>query len=329
MLSFKPHSPSCITLITTFRCNAACVECCFGCRPERGRTMSLDEMKHYVDACMDAYPEFISRLSLTGGECFLLGKNLDGIIRYGTDKGLSVGLVSNGYWGKSYAGAFSRISELKECGLKSICFSVGNDHQHLLPLRNCRNAVVASARTGYTVELRMESTRFGKCDIYERLKTDAPFIRLVNRGLIQPTFWEWRNYNNEVIHGRSNAWRLRPYDKSWPCDSLFKNIVITPYGDMLACCGIGGSRNPYMRLGNILKEPVRTVYERIYEDLLKIWIGKEGAQAVLQYVYDNSDIRFHNCGNGCESCIEIFENPKILPFLKEHYDDWAKNIIYY
>lgn len=290
MISFKPYPPYCITLITTFRCNAACVDCCFGCRPERGRTMTLDEMKHYVDTCIDAYPQSINRLALTGGECFLLGDALDEIVRYGASKGLSVDFMSNGFWGKTYKAAVERLLRLKSAGLKEVGFTVGDDHDHIIPLKNCRNAVVAAARIGYKVELRLESTRFGKCNIYERLKTDSAFMRLVDAGKIQLKFWEWREYNNESIHGRSNAWRLRPYDKSKPCALLFREIVITPYGDVLACCGIGNSRNPHMRLGNIWNEPVNVLYERSFTDLLKVWIHSKGAQDVLQYVDDNSDI---------------------------------------
>lgn len=329
MISFIPREPYCIALLTTLRCNAACRECCFGCRPEKGRTMTLDEMKHYVDLCIKAYPRTIRRLALTGGECFLLGPDLDEIVKYGTDKGLSVDFISNGYWGKSYSKAYARILRLKQLGLKGVGFSVGTDHQHILPLKNCRNAAVACARAGYKVEFRMESTPWGKCDIYSKLEKDTAFMKLVKAGYIELKGWEWREYNNEVQHGRSNAWRFRPYGESKPCDSLFKNIVITPYGDVLACCGIGNSRNPHMRLGNIWTEPVDTLYERTFEDLLKIWIGKSGAHEILQYVYDNSDIRFHQSGNGCQSCIEIFENPKILPFLREHYDDWSSKVYYY
>lgn len=153
-------------------------------------------------------------------------------------------------------------------------------------------------------------------------------MRLVNAGKIDIVFWMWRKYNNDVRHGRGYPWHWRPYEESKPCDLLFKNIVITPYGDVLACCGIGNSRNPHMRLGNVWKEPVKTIYERTYEDILKVWIGTDGAQAILQYVYDNSDIKFHQSGNGCEACIEVFENPKIIPFLREHYDDWAKKIFF-
>lgn len=61
--------------------------------------MTIEQMKRYVDICLEAYPDSITRLALTGGECFLLGDDLDEIIRYGASKGLSVDVISNGYWG--------------------------------------------------------------------------------------------------------------------------------------------------------------------------------------------------------------------------------------
>lgn len=144
--------------------------------------------------------------------------------------------------------------------MKDVGFTIGADHDHIIPYRNCRNAVVASARMGYKVELRVESRPMGDNSIFNKLKADKPFMKLVDAGKIQLKFWEWRKYNNEMIHGRTNAWRFRPYDKSKPCELLFREIVITPYGDVLACCGIGNSRNPHMRLRNLWKEPVKTIY---------------------------------------------------------------------
>lgn len=72
--------------------------------------MTLEEMKHYVGVCIEAYPQSIKRLALTGGECFLLGKDLDEIVRYGAGKGLSVDFMLNGFWGTTYKAAEERIS---------------------------------------------------------------------------------------------------------------------------------------------------------------------------------------------------------------------------
>ena len=68
--------------------------------------MTTEQMKRYVDICLEAYPDSITRLALSGGECFMLGSDLDEIVRYGASKGLSVDVISNGYWGKSYKSAY-------------------------------------------------------------------------------------------------------------------------------------------------------------------------------------------------------------------------------
>ena len=66
-----------------------------------------------------------------------------------------------------------------------------------------------------------------------------------------------------------------------PCKHLFEDIIINPYGEVYACCGIGVCHIPQMRLGNIHQEPIQTIYERAFEDVLKIWLYTEGPQDVL------------------------------------------------
>lgn len=288
--------------------------------------MSLEQMKRYVDICLEAYPKTITRLALTGGECFLLGDDLQKIIKYGTEKGLYVDIISNGYWGKSYKHALGILIALKEAGLKAITFSTGEDHQKWVPLKSCRNAAVAAARLGITCSVRVES-HYGRVKCEKEIFDDPPFRKLIESKKIDLKWWTWREYNNEIKHGRIHPCRSRPYE-SESCELLFKEINITPYGDVLACCGISTMRIPQMRLGNIEQESVKAIYERAFQDALKVWIDRKGPQSVLQYVHDNSDIRFHQTGPGCQSCNEIFGNPKIIPFLQEHYDDWIEKMKY-
>ena len=68
-----------------------------------------------------------------------------------------------------------------------------------------------------------------------------------------------------------------------PCKHLFEDIIINPYGEVYACCGIGVCHIPQMRLGNIHQEPIQTIYERAFEDVLKIWLYTEGPQDVLAF----------------------------------------------
>lgn len=86
-------------------------------------------MENYVDECMIHYGDSLKVLVLTGGECFLLGNDLNLIIDYASRIGLSVRVVTNGYWAKSPEIAKEKLLELSKCGLKEVNFSTGEDHQ--------------------------------------------------------------------------------------------------------------------------------------------------------------------------------------------------------
>lgn len=52
--------------------------------------MTFEEMKVYVDKSLEAYPDSITSLDLTGGECMLLGKDVDRIFNTLIAKDLDV-----------------------------------------------------------------------------------------------------------------------------------------------------------------------------------------------------------------------------------------------
>lgn len=54
-MEITPIKPNAISLLSTLRCSAACDNCCFGCNPKQGRSMTYDEMKGYVDMGLEAY----------------------------------------------------------------------------------------------------------------------------------------------------------------------------------------------------------------------------------------------------------------------------------
>lgn len=123
---------------------------------------------------------------------------------------------------------------------------------------------------------------------------------------------------------KSRAWKVPPResDKMEPCKSLFENIIINPYGEVYACCGIGVCHIPQMRLGNVNKEPIKTIYERAFEDFLKIWLFTDGPAAILKYVHEKTGQKFNwHTAHHCDHCRTIFTDKTILPYLREHYYD--------
>lgn len=43
MTAIKIIPPTTITLVSTFRCTSQCENCCFGCSPKEGKSMTYDE----------------------------------------------------------------------------------------------------------------------------------------------------------------------------------------------------------------------------------------------------------------------------------------------
>jgi len=317
-MHFIPIKPSGISLLVTLRCTSACDNCCFGCNPQQGRSMTFEEMKDYVDKSLEAYPDSITNLFLTGGECMLLKKEVGKIISYAQSKGLKSAIVSNAYWATDYDKAYRTLKRLKNKGLTSVCFSTGEDHNRYVPWRNVRHAAVAAARLGIDTELRVEY-QFMFSEIARELNADDEVMELVNQHKLKFVNSCWIKYNNKGKKTRNFKTELVDYKEKLPCDFLFRDIIINPYGEVYACCGIGVSHIPQMRLGNIHQEPIRTIYERAFEDVLKIWLYTEGPQSVLAFVKQKTGQKFSwHTRHNCDICRTIFIDKSILPILRDH-----------
>src|SRR5512144_1940405 len=77
LMLIRPHT---LSLITTYRCTAACDHCCFGCTPQVPTSWAIPftRMLSLIDEAADLGS--IRVVVFTGGECFLLGARLNRLI---------------------------------------------------------------------------------------------------------------------------------------------------------------------------------------------------------------------------------------------------------
>lgn len=323
--------PNIVSLLTTFKCTATCNNCCFQCNPKCTKKMSFAEMKQYLDKCIHTYPN-IKVLVFTGGECTLLWEDLIKMISYASSIGIKTRIVTNGWWAKSYKIAVNKINELVKAGLKEINFSTGDDHQQWVPFKQVRNAAVASIRHHLICAINVETKDNSFFNIDNIISKDKVFKSLISctdkvdthhiyieRGI-------WASFNN-----KKDLITYKQYENSFSykrCKHLFSTIAINPYGEVLACCGITSERNPYMRLGNINKEDIRKIYERSFDDILKLWLYVDGPEKIELYINKHKKkgkktIFMHSC----VTCKNIFCNLENLLFLREHVDDYFTKVI--
>ena len=138
--------PTSLTVLATYKCTAACKECCFECSPKLTQRLSLPEIHQAIDQA-SAFAS-LRLVVFSGGECFLLGKELVSAVGYAHNKGLLVRCVTNGYWSTSSHAALLRLRPLQQAGLTELNLSTGDDHQAFVPFDRVVKGSNYSCRIG-------------------------------------------------------------------------------------------------------------------------------------------------------------------------------------
>lgn len=322
--------PSTISLLTTYACTAECKNCCFKCNPKIKERLSLNKMKRYIDQCIATYPKFLQVLVLTGGECFLLGKDLVKVIEHGASKGLIVRIVTNGYWAKSYIKSHSMLTQLVDAGLKEINFSTGDDHQEWVPYDNIVHGCMASIDLGLTCVVNVESHDSSIFDIKRFFEDDRlkkyfipnektkKYLK-IEKGVWVPFRKDSQLSYDSIELNQSSHQR---------CTSLFNTLAINPYSVLIACCGLTSEYISCLRLGNVEKKSIKEIYENQFFDFIKIWLFTEGPAKILEFIYKKRNIKHEKIsGHICQICAEVFKDPKNIDCIKKNYSKIAPSIL--
>lgn len=321
--------PKTIALCTTYQCTSACKNCCFQCNPSVKDRLTLLQMKDYVDQAMVYYGDSLEVLVLTGGECFLLGNDIVEIVEYGVSKELIVRIVTNGYWAKTYEDAYDILSNLRNKGLKELNFSTGDDHQEWVDYENIVNGCMAAMDLGLTcfvnVEIHDNCSFNGDMlqndprlvDYFDVTKYSKPLR--IERGIWIP-FVENNNISYDKLNQKEDLNKKR-------CSSLFTTLPITPYSQLMSCCGLTCEYITPFRLGNLQNKTIKELYESQFRDFLKIWLFVDGPYAVLQYLYDKRGIKRNLKGHICYMCAEIFKDENNIKYINDNYDTIMPSIM--
>ena len=105
------HGPTHLTILPTYRCTAACAQCCFESDPHVQGRIPLERILDYIDQAARDFPT-LKLVVFSGGECFLLRDDLDKAIARAAGHGLATRCVTNGYWATSKRAAQERIAPL-------------------------------------------------------------------------------------------------------------------------------------------------------------------------------------------------------------------------
>lgn len=324
--------PISLSLIVTNKCTAACPNCCFGCNPSNNNRLTMDEIVGYIDQATAQFSS-IKLLVITGGECFTLENDLDKTVEYAHKKGLNVRVVTNAYWAASFKKAYTRLKRLKSLGLTELNVSAGDEHQMWIKFDNIIHALIAAIKLEMTVVVNIESSPMSvisEQNIFNDARIRKYNIR--NNSQVHIIKGEWvyfKKRSGSLDASCMQQHLMKVVNSQNRCTSLFRDVIVSSQHYAYACCGLACEYVPFLYLGNAQKYRLQDLYNKQFDDFIKIWLFTEGPAKILDFVRQKLDKEpiITSGWHICRICAELFSNPEYLECLKNNYKEVISNEI--
>lgn len=323
--------PQVLTILATYKCTAACENCCFESNPFLTKRITIDEIISFIKEGLQF--QSIKVVVFSGGECFLLGDDLVKAVRFASERGVKTRCVTNGYWATSIEAGRKRLQELKEAGLDELNISTGDFHQKWVS----EQSVVNAACLG--VEMKLDSTlivveaqkeRQVTADTVlqnEQLKylwdsTSRNEFRIIESPWMPRSVDEVIEQSDRLMLSRNNLHLKKG------CDNIFNTAVITPDNQVGLCCGLTREQIPELSIPwkkNFLSEHL----EEAGKDFIKIWIFIDGPEKILAWAASkNPQIDWENrYAHHCHVCLRIFKDSLVQQTIQKYYKERVNDVL--
>lgn len=313
-------------VLTTFKCTAACPECCFECSPDNNKILSYPEIADFLNQCYEQWK--IKRVIWSGGECFLLGEDLEKGIAYAKQLGMYSRCVTNGFWAISEAVAYKKLEKLHNLGLEELNLSTGDEHQMYVPEERILNAVIVAAKLNMRVVISIETREKTKVTRDSFINNPRYQKEIENTGLkkyVTILSAIWVSYHSDTVFEYSE--KKEDYVEYKGCDSLFESICLTPNRTIVGCCGLSVEHIPEMTIGKF-GENLSDLFEKQFQDFLKVWLYVDGPNKILDYVKDwDKEMVIPKFMHTCQACAFIYQNKRVQEIISKNYSVCYKEIL--
>jgi len=322
--------PKTLTLLATYQCTAACDQCCFGCHPRKHGRIPQERILSYIDQA--AALGSVINVVFSGGECFLLGRDLVEAVGRAHGHGLLTRCVTNGFWATSERAARRRLEPLREAGLTELNLSTGDAHLQYVPAERVRTAALVAYELGFGLAIMVETSE-ERAFTKEHLLGDPLFAALHRRDpeglIIQENVWipmeQGRTIEHDPVHYRcaDNPHLMKG------CHNVLRNMVITPDEDYVVCCGLTMDQIPELHIGDAGSEPLAGIAARADRDLLRRWIRVDGPERIIQYLQDRDPTIPYawNRVHPCEACRDLHHRPDLRDAVRRYAGEVAGDVL--
>ncbi|MBR5255728.1 MAG: hypothetical protein IKV62_03010 [Bacteroidales bacterium] len=282
------------------------------------KVLETDKILNYIDEAVGAFPS-IKVVVLTGGECFLIASELPQIIARIKSYNLISRVVSNGFWATSYDAAVKKLTPLVEAGLTEINISTGDNHQEYVPFENVVNGFKAAYDLGIrSMAVSVESPPNAKFTS-ETIKNHPFLSSLLDDGTLYLLDAAWMRFSTgDNVYEGAKSFLIENFDTHKPCKNIYDNIVINPYSQLLACCGLSVEYNKYLKLGEIgNNNSISDLYYSQFSDLFKFWLHVDGPAVIYDKIAEIRGMEKKSFPHECQYCIELVSDKDNHEIIRE------------
>lgn len=309
--------PRVLSLITTRRCTAACDHCCIGSSPRASGSIPVERMHALIDEAK-RIPS-IERVGFTGGECFLLGRDLDALIAHAHELELATRVVTNGYWAVNERTARARVASLRIAGLDEMMISTGTFHQRFVPVERVVEAARAAAAAGIRVRVAIEvcdQQTFDETVLHRELGTHIAAKRVV---LGYDPWTTDAGGRGETALSHDALAAAGKTVGAVRCGQILDTITVTPDQKLLACCGFPMEQLPRLQIGSVAETPLDTLVRDAPSDLLKMWLHVAGPHGIAEFVARYvPGFTLPPAVTICQACVALQRDARATAVLADH-----------
>jgi hypothetical protein len=318
--------PRVLSILTTRRCTAACDHCCIGAGPKATAAIPVERIHGLIDEAK-RIPS-IARVVFTGGECFLLGRDLDALIAHARERGFETRAISNAYWAGSERAANERVAKLREAGLDEIMLSTGTFHQRFVPVERVILAARAAAAHGIPVRISIEAcdqSEFDDAVLADALKAPiaSRMVCLARDPWIADAGGRGKS---ELSHDRSRA-SDAAYAQNQRCAQILTIVSVTPDQMLTACCGFPLEELPALRIGSVAERTLDDVLRQAPNVLLQMWLHVAGPAGIAEFVARFvPGYRLPAFPSICQACVALQRDDVAMRVIAEHGGDVVQTV---
>jgi hypothetical protein len=309
--------PRVLSLLTTRRCTATCDHCCVGASPRATAAIPIPRLHGLIDEARRV--PSIRRIVFTGGECFLLGNELDLLVEHAHGAGFATRVITNGYWAVNDGAARERVGSLRASGLNELLLSTGTFHQRFVPPARIVSAARAAVSAGISVRVSVET-----CDqsTYDAASLADDLADVIDCGLLHIASDPWipdAGGRGTAVLSHDTASAVQREAANGRCVQILTIVSVTPDQVLTACCGYPMEELPYLRIGSVEDTALDVLLRDAPNELLKMWLHVEGPAGIAAFVARYvSGYALPETPSICQACVTVQRDPVAMRIIAEH-----------